>query len=78
MRNLGKSRIIWGIKGAYMRLKKYAWIVLVCVFCLSNLFAIFFFSCRKQTFDLTMTGYRASSEEGTVEIRVNDELCGEA
>ena len=57
-----------------MRLKKHAWVVLVCVFCLSSLFAIFFFSCRKQTLDLTMTGYRAASEEGTVEMRVDGVL----
>lgn len=56
-----------------MRLKRHVWIVLICVFCLSSLFAIFF-SCRKQTLDITMTGYRAASEEGTVEVRVDGVL----
>jgi len=47
------------------------WIFLLCLFVL---LAIFFFSCRKQTLDLTMTGYRAASEEGTVEVRVDGVL----
>lgn len=47
------------------------WIFLVC---LIVLLAVFFFSCRKQTLDLTMTGYRAASEEGTVEVRVDGVL----
>lgn len=46
----------------------------ICLLCLFVLLAIFFFSCRKQTLDITMTGYRAAPEEGTVEVRVDGVL----
>ena len=49
-------------------------IALIFVISVWLLLSVFYISCRKQTLDLTMTGYRAASEEGTVEVRVDGVL----
>ncbi|MBS6446918.1 MAG: hypothetical protein KH382_04920 [Clostridiales bacterium] len=55
-------------------MKKSMLIALIFVISVWLLLSVFYISCRKQTLDLTMTGYRAASEEGTVEVRVDGVL----